>query len=175
MTNQLPPEETSEMDTQPPSAKLPLGAIIGIAVLALVGIAMLAYAIYSLFGGSSAASPATPTTSIAAVPTVAFVIPTTTPAPIATTASPPTETPAAALPTTTNTAEGNLKINQPANVRGGPGTNYPTLGGLQPGQTAVAIGRDASAQWYVINYEGAAGGQGWVSNTVSTYSGDVNS
>jgi hypothetical protein len=163
------------MDTQPPSAKLPLGAIIGIAVLGLAGIAMLAYAIYSLFGGRPAATPATPTTSIAAVPTVAFVIPTTTPAPTATTVIPPTDTPTAALPTATNTAEGNLKINQPANVRSGPGTNYPALGGLQPGETAVVIGRDAAAQWYVISYSAAASGQGWVSNIVSTYNGDVNS
>jgi uncharacterized protein YraI len=160
------------MDTQPPSSKFPWGAIIGVGVLALAGIAMLVYAIYSLFGGSPAAAPATP---VAVVPTVVFTIPTTTPVPTVPAVISPTETPAAALPTATSTAEGGLKINKPANVRSGPGTNYPALGGLQPGDTAVVIGRDATAQWYVINYSSAASGQGWVSNTVSTYDGDVNS
>jgi len=162
------------MDTQPPSSKLPWGAVIGIAVLALAGIAMLAYAIYSLLGGSG---KATAPTQVAAVPTVAFTIPTTTPIPPT---LPPTDTPVAVeQPTATSGAtsapEGNLKINQPANVRSGPGTNYPALGGLQPGETATAIGRDAAAQWYVISYSGSSSGQGWVSNTVSTYNGDVNS
>lgn len=161
------------MQTPPPASKFPWGAAIGIAVLALAGIAMLAYAIYSLLGGIEAKA-----TPVVVVPTAAFTIPTTTPIPTAvpateTPAAQPTETPAAA--TSTPEAEASLKINQPANVRSGPGTNYPALGGLQPGDTAVVIGRDASAQWYVINYENSASGQGWVSNIVSTYNGDVNS
>jgi hypothetical protein len=138
--------------------------VIGIVVLALAGIGMLAYAIYGLLGPSEAAA-----TPVAVAPTAAFNIPTTTPLP---TAIPSTETPAASP---TATSGPGLKINQPANIRSGPGTNYPTLGGLQPGQTAAVVGRDASAQWYVISYSGSASGQGWVSSLVSTYSGDANS
>jgi hypothetical protein len=56
-------------------------------------------------------------------------------------------------------------------VRSGPGVNYPVIGGLQVGSTPEVLGRDGSANWYVINY---LGGRGWVSSQVAQYTGDAN-
>ena len=170
MTNLASQPTSGQTPTQPPGRGVPWGAVIGIAVLGLVGFAMLAYAIFSLTGNSG-----TPTaTQIAAVPTRLVLIPTTTPAPPTQppTVAPPTDTPPPAA--TQPPAGPVLNILQPANIRTGPGFNYPVIGGLQAGETAVAIGRDTSAQWYVINYFGAANGQGWVSTLVSSYTGDTN-
>jgi len=68
-----------------------------------------------------------------------------------------------------------LNIAQDANVRGGPGFNYPVLGGILAGTSVTVIGRDSSAQWYVIAYGAGANGQGWISSLVATYTGDTNS
>jgi len=159
------------------SSKLPLGAIIGLAVLALGGVAMLVFAIYTMLNPTTAST--TPT-KVAQAPT-RVVIPTTTPAPTLppatdTTAPQPTDTAAPDQPTDTPQPSGAvLNITLPANVRSGPGTNYSPLGGLAQGATAQAIGRDSSATWFVISYAAGANGQGWVSNQVSQYTGDVNS
>jgi hypothetical protein len=163
----------------PPRSSFPLGAVIGIVVLALVGLAMLGFALISLLNPGT---PIAPTQPIAQGPTVAptvpIVIPTATAPPPATPteAAPPTAAPtdtqaAPAAPTTAAPTAPVLTINVPANVRSGPGVNYTVIGGLNIGATAEVVGRDASATWYVINYQG---GQGWVSNQVAQYSGDTN-
>ncbi|MCX6049878.1 MAG: SH3 domain-containing protein [Chloroflexi bacterium] len=111
-------------------------------------------------------TPITPT----AAPTVA---------PTATTAA-PTKVPAGATPATTQAAA-TIVTSQSApagttngltlqvattgtalNVRGGPGTNYPVVGRAQPGETLVALGRNAAADWVQIQTQATAYGFGWV-------------
>jgi hypothetical protein len=58
-------------------------------------------------------------------------------------------------------------------VRTGPGTNYPSIGGLQVGETAVVIGRDAASNWFNIEFEQSSAGQAWIAAIVVTYEGDI--
>jgi hypothetical protein len=100
------------------------------------------------------------------------IVPTDVPLPTATlTSVPPTDT--LPPPTATPTPEPMLTTNTSANVRSGPGTNYPPIGSLPEGGTAKVIGLDSSGHWYVIEFEAADNGRGWVSDQVSTYNGDV--
>jgi hypothetical protein len=169
------PSPSPDLETRPPARGLPWGAILGVAVLTLAGFAMLAYAIYSLTGEEAPA----PTQTVSAPTRIVVVIPTTTP--VLATATPPIPPTATATPTenalaSTSTPTGAiLTITLPANVRSGPGQNYPVIGGLQAGETAPVIGRDAAGTWFVISFSGSLSGQGWVSNLVSSYAGDVNS
>jgi hypothetical protein len=162
--------------TQPSNISIPIGAIIGIVVLAFVGGGMLVYALLTLFNAPGA-SPTATTVAQGSIPTPAIIIPTVTSPPptVAPTLPPATDTSVAPAPASTDTpappAAPVLNITSPANVRSGPGTNYAVIGGLNVGATAAAVGRDASAQWYVIDYLGS---QGWVSNIVSQYTGDTN-
>lgn len=122
-------------------------------------------------------SPTEPPTEIAlseATATENQVLPTETDLPLPTdtlTSVPPTETPPP--PTITPTPEPVLTANTSANVRSGPGKIYPPIGGLDEGETAKVIGLDASGHWYVIEFEFAEDGRGWVSDQVSTYNGDI--
>lgn len=164
--------------TPPPRSGVPLAGVIGIAVLALIGGAMLTYALINAFS-----NPATPTSQpiaqVTSPPTQVVIIPTATSAPSATpepTQPPATDTPTAPSdtppPQASPTTSGPMVVALfPANVRSGPGVNYPPIGGLDSGSQAEAIGRDASGTWYVISY---AGGRGWISNQVARYNGDVN-
>lgn len=170
-------DQTSETGLTPsPRPGFPLGAVIGIVVLALLGLAMLGFALINILNPGTTPAPTQPIAQApTTAPTVAVVIPTATAPPPATpteSAPPttaPTETPASAA--TNPPSAPALTINIPANVRAGPGVNYTVIGGLNVGATAEVVGRDASATWYVINYQG---GQGWVSNQVAQYSGDTN-
>lgn len=166
--------------TRPQSGALPIGAIISIVVLAAAGLALLGYALTGLFGASTNATPVAQATRSAATQLV--IIPTITtgppasstplpPSPTAASAdspTPPAPTQSAATVTPSGPA---VTILQPANVRSGPGINYSVIGILDAGSTQEAVGRDDSAQWYVINY---GGGRGWVSSHISNYSGDTN-
>lgn len=154
----------------PPPAQpgIPLGAVIAVALFALAGVALLGYAVFSLLK-TPAPAPAT-ATQVAVVPSP-LALPTTTPAPTVipptATLAPPTDT---AAPTAVASAR--LTINVGANVRSGPGTLYPILGGANAGEQFDVVGKDASAQWFVINY---STGQGWIAAFVTTFSGDLNS
>ncbi len=77
--------------------------------------------------------------------------------------------PTGSVPTVTSTASGpivsvRLDIDQPSvNVRAGPSSSdYDIIGILQLGQTAVAKGRTAGGDWFMIEYPGVKGGIGWV-------------
>jgi uncharacterized protein YraI len=52
------------------------------------------------------------------------------------------------------------------NIRGGPGTNYPVIGGARPNERFSAIGRDQGAHWVQIETPASSGvgsaGHGWV-------------
>jgi hypothetical protein len=74
---------------------------------------------------------------------------------------PPATEPAPAA--TAETALVTSNVN--ANVRSGPGTNYPAVGGLAEGASAPVTGRNADSSWWQINYQGSAA---WIANSVVT-------
>lgn len=169
------------------AAGLPLGLTIGVWVVACIGIALVGLGTLSLFPGAMAFLQPTPAaTQVAVRPSVVVVIPTTTPGPTITNTPPPTDP----LSTATLTAEvgpsatpgavatlasgDQVKVMDNiagANVRSGPGTNYPIIGGLSAGSTHSVVGRDSTSRWFVIAFADATGGQGWVSGTYVEYNG----
>jgi uncharacterized protein YraI len=64
----------------------------------------------------------------------------------------PTPAPVPATPATVTTN---------ANVRGGPGTEFPIIGGTVTGQSVNIVGRNADSTWYLLDFENIA--TGWVS------------
>ncbi len=173
------------MSNPPSSNRFTLLAMLGVFALALVGVGFLVLAVILLVRGPGgvalqAASPtrSTPATQIVFVPTTTLVPPTATlePTVAATPTAPPapTDTQAAATITPTQSVSGTVTIAKPANVRSGPGLDYPIVAGLNVGQTAPVVGRDNSAQWFAISVDGAPQGTGWVSILVATYSGSMN-
>ncbi|MCL4560403.1 MAG: SH3 domain-containing protein [Chloroflexi bacterium] len=81
-------------------------------------------------------------------------------------ANAPKQQPGPPLPTVTGTPSGPIvtaNSDEPQyNVRSGPGIFYPKIGFLLAGQTAVAKGRTPQGEWILIDYQGVAGGVGWV-------------
>jgi hypothetical protein len=53
-----------------------------------------------------------------------------------------------------------MKAVDTANVRTGPGTNYPVIGQVSPGQTYEVTGRNQASDWWQFNYQGQTA---WVS------------
>ncbi len=178
-----------------------LAILIGVFVLALVGIGLLGLGIYAVvkLTSNSGVPVAASTPTLAPLANPVVLVPTTTPAPSATatattepsaTAAPVTATTAvtaaatdsltatvslAATASLTATQSGNqLTIVQGANVRSGPGINYPVVGNIKAGDTAPVVGRDAFGAWFVISFKGGFGGQGWISSqsSISAYNGD---
>ncbi len=49
------------------------------------------------------------------------------------------------------------------NVRSGPGTSYPVIGRLAPGQKALVEGKNADGSWWQIEFPPETGSYGWVS------------
>lgn len=139
-----------------------------VAGLALAGIVLLTYAIYGLLPESAA----TPTPVAQADRPTPFLLPTST---VSTPTAQPTATSFSPSPTPAATALPSLelRISQPANVRSGPGLNYPLVGGLPAGAVVPLRGCDVSRTWFVIEYPVASGGDGWVSNLVAEYAGNV--
>jgi len=162
------------MKTQPSASGFPWGMVIAIFLFALVGLALIAYASYVFLFQGPASPPSTPVALSQATATVSAVTPTDlTPLPASTPTTglptetpPPTDTPTPVAPVFTTI--------KPANIRSGPGTVYPVIGGMPAGQTAKVIGRDSSTRWFVIESDSSLNGQGWVSDQVATYNGDVN-
>ncbi len=97
--------------------------------------------------------------------------PTETPQPTLTpTESPaPTEIPATATLEPTSDADRDATPDAPravaendVNLRGGPGRQYAVIGKLRSGQEADIIGRNASGDWWQLDWDG----QAWVAGTV---------
>jgi hypothetical protein len=61
--------------------------------------------------------------------------------------------------------------NPEINVRAGPGTEYASLGKLQAGQSAPALGRSPGGDWVQISFPGAPDGVGWVYAYLVTITG----
>jgi uncharacterized protein YgiM (DUF1202 family) len=78
-----------------------------------------------------------------------------TPTPVPPTAPPATATPESAM----------LTANVNANVRSGPGTNYPVVGGLLEGESALVTGRNADGSWWQISLPSQSG---WIANSIVT-------
>ncbi len=57
------------------------------------------------------------------------------------------------------------------NVRGGPGTNYPIVGGLSNGVSCAIFGRNADASWWQVGCPN--GVNGWVFTELIAISGDI--
>ncbi|RME98114.1 MAG: SH3 domain-containing protein [Chloroflexi bacterium] len=57
------------------------------------------------------------------------------------------------------------------NVRQGPGTNYPVLGQLPPGQSLPVVGQNESGTWWQVPLPN--GGRGWIADSVVQVSGPV--
>ncbi len=103
-----------------------------------------------------------------------------TPTPLPTETPPPTETP---LPTDTPPPLTETPVPQPIirvdgsldtsiNVRGGPGTNYPIVGQLLPGQEMPVTGRSADGTWWQLDLSPVGGTSGWIYGQLVTFQGD---
>ncbi len=167
MLNSKPNPAASEAPTQP-SGGFPWGPVLLVSFAVLIGFSFIGIAIYFALPNNSAA-PAP--TLMSVLPTVA-PLPSVTMAPNVVAAAPTSPTPPTTAPTAASAV---LNVMQDANVRSGPGFNYPVLGGLLAGTSVTVIGRDSSAQWFVIAYGAGSSGQGWISSIVATYTGDTNS
>ena len=73
--------------------------------------------------------------------------------------------------TETLPSEPYLRANEALRVRSGPGTDYPRVGRLSPGETAPVGGRTADGAWWQIEYLPAASGLGWVTAQFVTFQG----
>ncbi|MCU0501232.1 MAG: SH3 domain-containing protein [Anaerolineae bacterium] len=123
-------------------------------------------------------SPLPRPTSTVAPPSPTAIPPIAPPAP-ATTA--PTDTPTtAASPTTTASPTAiasplpqkpRVVADSTANLRGGPGTGYPTVGQMAVGKEVDIIGRNSSGDWWRIAWDGA--GQAWVAGLVVRVLGPI--
>jgi uncharacterized protein YgiM (DUF1202 family) len=107
---------------------------------------------------------AEPTPLPTATDTPVSAPPTDTPAPTATPVPPPptpepaTSTPAVVVAPVARVTTEDVVLN----VRGGPGTDYAVLGGLQPDTQVTLLARSAEGAWYQIAYPADSDGRGWV-------------
>lgn len=111
---------------------------------------------------------ALPTSTTAVPPTstlIPVVTPTATPMLVPTASPAPTATPAVMTPS--------AQAARAVNVRGGPGTAYPVIGGLAAGQTVTITGKNAAGDWWQVCCVNQR--EGWVAASVVTASGPVGS
>jgi hypothetical protein len=115
-------------------------------------------------------SESTPTATPPVTDTPALT--TNTPIPTLTSTPLPTET---ALPSLTPTPT--IPIAQPfdkaVNCRVGPGTEWLSIIGLQPGQTATIQGKNSDSTWWYVTNPNDPGKPCWVAASVTTTAGNV--
>ena len=102
--------------------------------------------------------------------TVPTVAPTDTPLPPPTATPAPTETPTLE-PTPTPTQGPEVSTAKAANLRAGPGTNYPVIGSTRPGDTYAILGRNDDGTWFEICCVNAQ--PAWIAAVVASTSGAV--
>jgi hypothetical protein len=68
-----------------------------------------------------------------------------------------------------------VQAEEAVRVRSGPGTNYPRVGQLWPGETASVVGQNADGSWWQIEFPEADDGLGWVIGQFVTFVGDPDS
>lgn len=72
----------------------------------------------------------------------------------------PADAPASPTPTADATPTGpRVRISRAMNIRGGPGTNYPIVGGADAGESFAIVGVNAEGDWWQIAYDD---GLAWV-------------
>ena len=71
-----------------------------------------------------------------------------------------------------STGDARVNVAQVVNVRGGPGTNYNTLGQITPGNNYPITGINGRGDWVQIDY--GNGQNGWVINQLVTAAGNIN-
>lgn len=96
---------------------------------------------------------------------------TNTPFPTATSPLSPTLT-LTPTPPLTPTARVSETLTVSVNVRAGPGTNYPVIAQLAPGQETYVTGRNADQSWWQISLPNVATTAGWVYGELVTVTGD---
>lgn len=135
---------------------------------ALFFLLLLALGLYACRGDEGEEAAVVPTST--PVPEATPAPPTPQPpAPTATAAAPPTPTatetptlePAAPAEPTPAAAEvvirGQVTVHGDMNVRAGPGTEYPVVGGATLGQEFAVTGKNADGDWWQIDLEGLPG------------------
>ncbi len=115
------------------------------------------------------ATPVLPTATEALAPSSPTAVASATPIPPTATPAPPTAAPTATA--TPTPAKPRVVADNEANLRGGPGTNYPIVGKLAPGKEAEIIGRNSNGDWWRIAWDGA--GQAWVAGLVVRVLGPI--
>lgn len=111
----------------------------------------------------SATAASLPTATLTPLPTATSTpVPTSTPTPLPTDTSTPAA-PVVQLPLTSTTT---------INIRSGPGTAYPILAQLEPGQTAPLTGRNDDTSWWQISLADNTG-VGWVFGELVAFSGSA--
>lgn len=143
-------------------------------LLVIVLVLVLGAALF--FGGRALLSgltpTATPTTEAQAlVPTwtPTPLLPTDTPVPPTDTPVPPTPAPAEPTPVPTDTPAPSARMtitNQVANVRSGPGTEYPVIGSVNQGMQFDVTGKNPAGDWF--QFCCVNGEVGWMFSQLAT-------
>ncbi len=121
---------------------------------------------------TAAAVAANTVTNWPVVPSATSI--TATSVPFLPSATPVIPTATAIIPTATTDTTPRVTAVQDANVRNGDGTTFDIINGLLAGQSATILGvSSVNPGWYLIQM--ADGSQGWISSSVVTTSGNVNS
>ena len=68
-----------------------------------------------------------------------------------------------------------VQAEEAVRVRSGPGTEYPRVGQLWPGETAPVVGQNADGSWWQIEFPEVDDGLGWVIAQFVTFVGDPDS
>lgn len=84
----------------------------------------------------------------------------------------PAEAAATEAPAAEESNEVRLTANQTANIRSGPGTNYPAIGRLSAGDSYPIVAKNPAGDWYQFQIEGR---DGWVISSLVTVSGSADS
>jgi heat shock protein HslJ len=147
---QKQPDETEALSAKKDNSSTLIIVLIVALVAALIAIAALAFAML-LRDDSGEESGSLPTAEvITATPTEVIELV-------------PTREPPIVVPDP-DEGEATATVIAPdgANIRTGPGTNYPSLGVAQQGESAEVIGVSQDGQWYAVVAPGAPHDTGWV-------------
>ncbi len=115
------------------------------------------------------ASTATPT--VAPVPPTATALPPTATLIPTATSQPPTPTPPPTATLTPEPQQARVVATSNINLRSGPGRAYPVVGQMRTGQELAIIARNASGDWWQLDWQGQ--GQAWVAGTVVSVLGPI--
>ena len=113
----------------------------------------------------------TPTTVPTATPTE---VSTATPIPLQPTDTPTPSRPTALVlsPEQSRRVEGRVTAFA-LNVRAGPSTAYPIVGGLSLGDSVEVVGRNAAGDWLQIAHPSGSDGQGWIAAAYADLTGSL--